>query len=379
LKEIGDSAFDGSRVETIEIPDECELINGSSLFGLEFVTLPKRSKYLALEDGVLYNTKSKSAIRYFGESSRVLIDNGIESISEKCFWKSHHQVIFGPNSKLKEICCFAFEKSEVKTIEIPCECEFVDGFSLVGLESVTVSKDHKSLVCKDDFLINASKNTLVRYFGKSDSILINNFVENFSSGCFFDCKSTFEIVFEQGSTIKEIGENAFHFSGIRSITIPRSVEKLGFRCFFLCREDLKVFFEEDSKLKEIGCAAFCWSKIQSIEIPKSVEKLDEYCFCGSHLSEITFESSPFIGKSAFEECPVRRVNVAKGVVLEYPFAKNCVIKEIGEEIFVDFDYEVELTECFREVEVSEEEMIFDEIHDFESQFLPLTVNWESIE
>jgi hypothetical protein len=81
-------------------------------------------------------------------------------------------------------------------------------------------------------------------------------------------------------------------------------------------------------LKEIGDYDFCGSGIKTIRIPSSVENIGESCFrvC-KFLSEVTLRSSPSIGERAFEGCPLRNVNVAKGVILKYDFPKDCEIKE----------------------------------------------------
>jgi hypothetical protein len=52
-------------------------------------------------------------------------------------------------------------------------------------------------------------------------------------------------------------------------------------------------FESPSELKEIGESAFRYSGLKSIQIPKNVEKIDKDCFYGCKLlCEITFEGKP---------------------------------------------------------------------------------------
>jgi hypothetical protein len=48
----------------------------------------------------------------------------------------------------------------------------------------------------------------------------------------------------------------------------------------------------------------------------------------SHRFFLQFGSSPFIGLGAFVCCPLKCVKVAKGVVLNYEFEKECAIHEI---------------------------------------------------
>jgi hypothetical protein len=98
---------------------------------------------------------------------------------------------------------------------------------------------------------------------------------------------------------------------------------------FSCKSLCEVVFESHSKLKEIGDSAFPYSRIKTIRIPINVENIGKRCFSWSRcLSEVTFQSSPSIGNQAFYGCPLKYVNVAKGVILNYQFREDCTIREI---------------------------------------------------
>jgi hypothetical protein len=217
LKEIGKGCFHQSGVKEIEIPKECENLSGSSLDGLKTVKVAIGHNSLVFKDQFLINMTKKVLIRYFGNKSKVSINNRITIISDGCFRKceSLNEIIFESKSQLKEIGESAFEKSGllssiripnsveklgdscfywckslrevifesesqlkeigkycfcgtgVKVIEIPKECENLSGLSLYGLKTVKVAKGHNSLVVKDEFLINMKKNVLIRYFGNN--------------------------------------------------------------------------------------------------------------------------------------------------------------------------------------------------------------------
>jgi hypothetical protein len=277
LKEIGNCAFFVSRVERIEIPDQCEILTGNSLLGLNFVTVSDSCKSLMFDDDLLVKIKGYTLIKYFGNSNRVLIKNIVESISGGCFRgrKSFCEVVFESNSQLKEIGDSAFCESRIGVIRIPCS------------------------------------------------------VENIGDGCFCVCSSLCEVVFEFDSQLRKIGSAAFSGSVIRSIRIPSNVESFGHHCFWRCNSLCEVVFESDSRLKEIGDSAFLNSGLKTFRIPSNVEKIGERCFarCES-LSEITFVSSPSVGIEAFSDCPLKCVNVVKGVILKYEFPEYCTIHEI---------------------------------------------------
>jgi hypothetical protein len=241
----------------------------------------------------------------------VVVPFNVEKI---CFsgCESLCKVTFEPNSKLKEIGEYCFDDCQVKTIEIPEECELINGLSLCGLESVTIAKGNKHLkLMRNGCLIDDGKKSLIRFFGVSNSIHIENVFESIAKGCFYKCKTLCEIRFKSGSKLKEFVSHVFQFSGLRSIQIPSSVQIIGDHCFDGCESLCEIRFESESKLREIGVRAFCASGLESIEIPKGVEKIGNGCFllC-SFLRETTLEPGSKlkeIDKSAFSEsCGIPR-------------------------------------------------------------------------
>jgi hypothetical protein len=99
-------------------------------------------------------------------------------------------------------------------------------------------------------------------------------------------------------------------------------------------------FESYFKLKENGNYALSSSSIKTTRIPSCVENIGTKCFYGcKSLSEMTFGGSPSFGEELFNECPLKHVNVKKGLVLEYDFPESCVVVEIEsneEDCSVDF-------------------------------------------
>jgi hypothetical protein len=127
LKEIGSNSFCFSQVKTIEIPKECEILTGRSLWGLESVTVSKGNKFFVYKDDFLIDVNKKKLIRYFGRSSRVYIEKGIEIISKGCFSECEPlpEIVFESDSKLKEIDDCAFGYTDPKTgLEITAVQEF---------------------------------------------------------------------------------------------------------------------------------------------------------------------------------------------------------------------------------------------------------------
>jgi hypothetical protein len=83
------------------------------------------------------------------------------------------------------------------------------------------------------------------------TIGISNNVENVRNHCSCWCKSLYEIVFESNSKLKQIDDYTFFNSGIKIIQIPKNVDNIGKKCFCYCESLCELVFESDSKSKEI--------------------------------------------------------------------------------------------------------------------------------
>jgi hypothetical protein len=217
LKEIGDRAFDQSKVKTIELPAQCEKLTSHSLQSVENVRISPGNRCLLFKDGFLMNKKTKTLIRYSGKDERVWIENFIENISRHC--SSLSEVLFGSSSRLRGIGNVAFQFSTIKSIRIP----------------------------------------------KS--------VETMGDRCFSDCRSLVKVIFEPGCKLTEISDHAFSSSGVQMIEIPDNVENIRNSCFWWCRSLSRIVFGPDTRLKEFGEDGFPYSGIKSIRIPNTVEKI----------------------------------------------------------------------------------------------------------
>jgi hypothetical protein len=159
---------------------------------LHEVTFESQSELKEIDQSAFYGS---------GLSGSIRIPNSVEKLGEKCFFwcKSLREVTFESGSKLKEIGRYCFCVTGVREIEIPKECENLSGLSFYGLKTVKVAKGHNSLVVKDEFLINMKKKVLIRCFGNKSKLSINNYITNISDGCFRECKSLNEVIFESES------------------------------------------------------------------------------------------------------------------------------------------------------------------------------------
>jgi hypothetical protein len=103
------------------------------------------------------------------------------------------------------------------------------------------------------------------------SIRIPRGVEIFGTQCFAHCYELEEMIFEDDTKLKVMGEGALSLSGFRWIRIPKSVEVIGPYCFAFCKRVESVIFDDDSDVRRIEEAAFYDSSLKSIGIPKNLE------------------------------------------------------------------------------------------------------------
>jgi hypothetical protein len=74
----------------------------------------------------------------------IRIPKSVQRIGSRCFYGSEslNEVVFESGSKLEEIGSWAFSRSNVKEIDIPVKCKNLTEFSMVGLKTVNVAKGH---------------------------------------------------------------------------------------------------------------------------------------------------------------------------------------------------------------------------------------------
>lgn len=105
--------------------------------------------------------------------------------------------------------------------------------------------------------------------------------------------------------VKEIADKAFMNASITKVTIPATVELIGTAAFSYNYSLEEVVFEDGSGLKEIPWGAFAHcNNLTSLEVPSNVTVIDGLAFydCSS-LAEVTLpEGLEYIRLRAFEEC-----------------------------------------------------------------------------
>jgi hypothetical protein len=177
----------------------------------------------------------------------------------------------------------------------------------------------------------------LRHFSQDQTVVNPSNIEIIGPEAFRASQQITDLVFESGTKLREIGENAFfRCRELTSLIVPKSVEILGDGCFWWADGMATITFEAPSKLKTIGAFALAVTMLNSITIPASTEEIDG---------------------SAFHECPLESIQVAPGnrsfivegqMLLTLDGAK--IVKYFGKErkIVVPIKVEVLGRSCFFE-------------------------------
>jgi hypothetical protein len=156
----------------------------------------------------------------------------VEFIGKNCFsiCKSLCEITFESRSSLKEIGDFAFFETNFKRIELPKKCEIISGFSLYGVKEVSIHRENPFLIKSQSCIKSIDKKVLIRYLGEDCNIVIGREVERISRGCFHQCHSVCNVLFESGSELERIEDSAFCGTSVKMLQFPSSVEFIGRAC-----------------------------------------------------------------------------------------------------------------------------------------------------
>ena len=287
---IGNYAFwECKSLTSIYIPDGVTSIGNGAFCGCEALTSIK------IPDSV--TSIGNHAFARCEALTSIEIPASVTSIGDEAF--------FG---------CYA-----LSSIEIPDSVEEIGKYAF---PSNTAIRNKSSVIIPPISDFDIEHNTLKRYLGKSNSVVIPDGITSIGDKAFLDCKSLTSIVIPNG--VISIGNSAFEFcksltsivipdgvasieddafcgcKSLTSIVIPDGVTSIGNEAFEFC-ESLTSIVIPDS-VTSIGHSAFAWCEsLTSIEIPDSVTSIGDDAFerCESLKSVKIPESITHIGEDAF--------------------------------------------------------------------------------
>ena len=320
LKVIGPRAFSGDcdcgcPLGSIQIPDSVERLCSGCFSGCSFLSCVSFGEAPVLRriDCDVFCNCSLNEIR---------IPDTVTKLGAWCFRFSHlSRVTFGESSSLKRIGTGCFFSSELVEFSIPKSVELLEGCVFSGCplcDGVTcVENPHLSIF---DSLLLSSSNELgvcCPVVGVLSEVVIPANVKYISDYCFYEHSQLSCIIFSAPSTLRRLGDSAFHGCGVTELLIPSSVVDIGDRCFAGCKRLVRATFSEPSELKTIGKDAFNRCKrLERIHIPDGVEDLSDQCFFGCKACQyVTFGEASSLRRMGFKalSCPIREIHIPDSV------------------------------------------------------------------
>jgi hypothetical protein len=157
-------------------------------------------------------------------------------------------------------------------------------------------------------------------------MIIPKGVEFIRKCAFFKTLNMGSFRFEPGINLKEIEEECFYHSAIKSLIIPKSVEFLRKRCFYKCYLLNTLMFENQSMMKEFEDESLFSAGLTSLNIPANVQKIGCGCCSGCRaLTRLTFCGRVVVGENAFVSCGLKVVKMLEDSQIEYTFPTWCHI------------------------------------------------------
>jgi hypothetical protein len=84
---------------------------------------------------------------------------------------------------------------------------------------------------EDDFLLDSTRRELIRYFGGSSVVHIEENIDVLGAGCFYGHPHVVHCDFAAGSRLRCVSEGAFWNISVMDITLPGSVRRLERKTF----------------------------------------------------------------------------------------------------------------------------------------------------
>ncbi len=301
-------------------------------FNLTEFVVEEGNKYLASQDGVLYDKSMDQLIAYpYGkdtttfrvpESVRVIGQNAfagvdrirtidltnVERVAERAFQECTANIIGTEN--LVYIGASAFQATSITTFPISEATKYIGDLAFYGCTSVTQSALDLSGV---EYVGNyAFLNCPIK------SVAIGDDLKEVGIGAFAYCTALTSVDF--GGLTSIAREMFYNCTALTRIEIPATIEEIGMAAFYHTTSLTNVTF--NAKVTALPEYCFFESGLTSFKVPGTLRSIGAHAFESTSLTSFDFNYIETIGESAFEDSRIGSVQ-----------APN--LKEIGARAFYD--------------------------------------------
>ena len=349
LTEIGEAAFDGCSLRTINIPDSVISIGSNAFYSSKITKITLPAAITEIGNNMFYQATMLTEITIQGnvetignnafyscsKLANIDIPASVVTIGNSAFSSTNvlENVNIADGSWLTTLGSSAFKDSGLKSINLPDSLKEIGALAFnVGnysgrarLTTIDLSNTQITVIPDNAFYGALALKSIQLPMGIT-SIGVSA----------FEGTTALETV-ELPETLVSIGEKAFYNSGIEYITIPFSVETLGVSAFENATKLETVTFEEGSRIYELGeygnatnifkgttalttltisndltvignnvfeNSGLAEVRLVDDEAPASLAKIGEYAFAGcANLEYFDYmQNVTHIGEYAFADC-----------------------------------------------------------------------------
>ncbi len=307
LTGIGSQAFKNcAKLLRMELPSKLTVFDGSAFEGttnLIAYTVKTGNTSFVAKNGVLFNATGSTLVAYpAGVRGTYTIPASVRYIGNSAFAYSRMESI--DLSGIEQIGGNAFVNAALRSVTIPDSVTALGSGAFQRSPYLTTAKLGNGLK-------TVPSEAFKECFALSEVEISGN-IRSVEASAFEKTFSLASVTFAGNSALTEIERSAFFASGLRSIRIPASVISIGNNAF--CSTKLSsVVFEQGSQLRIIGDNAFDGAQyLTKISLPDYLEQIGAYAFRDTGLTAVTLPASVAVLKEGvFASCHrLARIDVA---------------------------------------------------------------------
>ncbi len=341
LETIGKEAFKDTGLTQIELSDTVKSI-GANAFencALKKVYLPN----IEYGENVFFNNANLKTVEF---------DDSIEAIPDGMFKGCAAFASVKLPTSLKRIGVEAFSNTGITKLQIPETVEYIGDRAFMSSPITAIT------LADIDYGTGVFSNCK-----KLSKVTLSNDIEVIPAKMFQYCEKLADI--KLPTSLKNIGESAFSYTGLKKIVIPDTVESVGNAAFngsavtsatlsnavygedvfSSCQKLNKIVFAEGietipeqmfkscvklasvtfpKSLKTIESYAFYDTGLTKLTIPETVESIGDYAFSNTKISSLTLSNIKY-GTCAFGSCAkLSKIKFAEDIeLITYSMFSNC--------------------------------------------------------